>query len=133
MRRLISLVLAGALAAMVAGTATAAPNRSATLWGCLRETSGVQLTVDWAGYHPDTLWTVAWTSGDSTVWTYPTPRSVDWKYGTSTYSTSYGTWSSAAASLAFTADTYLAVRLYHRTRFLAETNALRYGDLVPCG
>ena len=132
MRRLTSFVFAGAMAAALAGTTMAAPTRTATLWGCLRDTTGVQVTADWAGYHPDALETVAWVTGDSTVYTYPTVRSVDWKFGTSTYDTSFSTWSTTAPTLAFTADTYLAVQLYHGNRFLAQTNSVRYGDLVPC-
>lgn len=133
MRRLISLVFAGAMVATLAGTALAAPNRSATLWGCLYGSTGVQTTTDWAGYHPDTLVNVASVSGDSTVYSYSVTRSVNWKFGTSTYDTSFATWSTSAPTLAFTADTYLAIKLFRGGRFLAQTNAIRYGDLVLCG
>jgi hypothetical protein len=128
MRRLSGLILGVALVAASAGTAAAAPNRTATLWACTTAT-GFQVHVDWSGYHPDTLDAVAWVDGGS-VSSFTTTRSVQWKYGTSWYDTSYAGWS--ASSVSFTAATWVAVNLYAHGRFLAETNAVQYGSMAAC-
>lgn len=129
MRRLLSLIFAGALISIMAGTAMAAPNRSATLWACTTAT-GFQLHVDWAGYHPNSLRTVEWTTGSSATTTFATVRSVDWKFGTSSYDETLADWS--AQSVTVTTDSNFAVDLYAHNRFQAETNAVRFGDLSPC-
>lgn len=130
MRRLIGPMLAVALLAATAGVASAAPNRTATLWACTTST-GMQLHVDWTGYHPDTLVSVAWVTGGA-VSTFPTTRSVDWKFGTSWYDTSLADWATSSPSTAFAADTWVAVNLYGHNRFQAQTNAVQYGSLQPC-
>lgn len=130
MRRLIGPVLAVSLLAATAGVALAAPNRTATLWACTTAT-GMQLHVDWTGYHPDTLTSVAWVNG-GTVATFPTSRSVDWKFGTASYDTSYTDWATSSPSTAFTADTLVAVNLYAHGKFQAQTNAVPYGTLLGC-
>ncbi len=135
MRRLISFVFAGAMVATLAGTTLAAPKGTATMWACLYSVNGetgVQTTTDWSGYHPDTLVNVAWVDGTSTVFTYSPSRSVQWKFGTSQYDTSYSNWATSAPTLAWPSDTMLAVQLYSKGRLLAQTPAVSYGGLVPC-
>ena len=130
MRRLSGLILGVALVAASAGVAAAAPSRTATLWACTTAT-GVQVHVDWSGYHPDTLTTVAWVTGGS-VSTFSSSRSVQWKYGTSWYDESYADWSASSPSMTFTAETWVAVDLYAHGRFAAETNAVQYGSMAAC-
>jgi hypothetical protein len=129
-RRLVSLVFAGALISiMAAGTVSAAPNRSATLWACTTAT-GVTLHVDWAGYHPDTLTTDEWATGASTTTTFSTARSVDWKFGTSSYDESFADW--AADGVTVAADSNFAVQLWAHNRLAATTNSVLFGDLAGC-
>jgi hypothetical protein len=129
-RRLVSLFFATALIAIMAGTASAQPNRSATLWACTTST-GVQLTVDWAGYHPDTLRTVEWSTGSSSpTTTFSTVRSVDWKFGTASYDETFAAW--AAQGVTVAADSAFAVDLYAHNRMVAETNSVLFGDLPAC-
>jgi hypothetical protein len=124
-------MLAVALLAATAGAVSAAPkNSTATLWACTTAT-GMQLHVDWSGYHPDTLTSVAWVDGGP-VTTFETTRSVDWKFGTSWYDTSLADWAASSPSAAFTADTWVAVNLYAHGRFQAQTNAVQYGSMAGC-
>jgi len=128
-RRLLSLLFAGALISIMAGSASAAPNRSATLWACTTDT-GVMLHVDWAGYHPDTLATVEWSTGASATTTFATTRPVDWKFGTSSYDESYTDWASQGVTVA--ADSNFAVDLWAHNRMVAETNSVLFADLGAC-
>lgn len=130
MRRLTGPMLAVALLAATAGAVSAAPNRTATLWACTTST-GMQLHVDSSGYHPDTLTSVAWVDGGP-VTTFPTSRSVDWKFGTSWYDTSLADWATSSPTTAFTAGTWVAVKLYAHGRFQAQTNAVQYGSMAAC-
>jgi hypothetical protein len=128
-RRLIGPVLAMALLAAAAGTASAAPNRSASLTACTNA-SGVVVQVGWAGYHPDTLLVVATPSGGAAV-TDPTPRvGVDWKFGTAGWQTTTSDWSSV--SLSFAPDTAVTVDLYGHGKYIATTNAVMYGAMAAC-
>lgn len=128
MRRLIGLVLGvGVMAASTGMVAAANPNRSAALSACMGNL-GVHLQVDWAAYHPDTLTTIATTSGTSSA--YPTDRSVDWKFGTSSWDTSLATWSSVNVDV--TAGTSLVVDLYGKGKFLGATNAVDTTNLPAC-
>lgn len=128
MRRLIGLVLGvGVMAASTGMVAAANPNRSATLWACMGS-QGLHLQVDWAAYHADTLTTVATTAGTSS--TYPTDRSVDWKFGTASWDTSLATWSSVNVDV--TAGTSLVVDLYGKGKFMGETNAVDTTNLPSC-
>jgi hypothetical protein len=125
-------ILGVALLAAATGTASAAPNRTANLWACLATlpTTGVEEHVNWSGYHPDTLVVVAWQSDSSDVATFPTTRSVSWKFGGSIWETDYATW--AGQGVTFGSGTMVAVDLYGHGKFLAETNAVDYGTLTSC-
>lgn len=128
MRRLIGLVMGvGLIAASTGMVAAANPNRSATMWACMGNL-GLHLQVDWAAYHPDTLITMATTSGTPSA--YPVDRSVDWKFGTSNWDTSLTTWSSVNVDV--TTGTSVVVELYSKGRFLAETNAVDTTTLANC-
>ena len=129
MNRLISLAMAVGLLAAMAGTAVAAPNRSATLYACA-STTGVNLTVDWSGYHPDTLTTLEWSTGSSSTTSFATTRSVDWKFGTSNYDESYAAWANQGVTVA--ADSNFAVDLWFHGRLVAETNSVLFADLPAC-
>jgi hypothetical protein len=132
-RRLIGPILGVALLAAAAGSVSAAPNRSATLtFACTRSVNsvdGVLLQVDWAGYHPDTLVTVAYSGSSSTQ--FPTMKvGIDWKFGTSQWDESWADWSSV--SVPSSPDSTFAVDLYGKGKFLAETNTLSFSTLTAC-
>ena len=129
MRRLMGPVLGVALLAAAAGSVSAAPNRTATLWACTTAT-GVQVHVNWTGWHPDTLDPVAWQSGSSQVSAFPTTRAVDWKFGGAYWDTDYATWS--AQGVTFASGTMIAVDLFGKGKFQAETNAVDWGTLAAC-
>ena len=132
MRRMLGPILGVALVAATAGAVSAGnPNRSASLSACWSSlTGGLQLHVDWAAYHPDTLTPVATQAGSSAVTAYPTNRSADWKFGTATWDTSPTTWSDVGVTL--TTGTTVAVDLYGKGKFLGETNAVDTGSLGTC-
>src|SRR5436190_11538990 len=110
-------LLGVALLAAAARSVSATPNRSATLWGCTTP-DGVQVHVDWGGYHPDTMQVLAWVDGGA-VTTFSTPKTgVDWKFGTAYWDTSTTGWLGSSPSLLVGSGTNFAVDLYGKGKFI---------------
>ena len=131
MRRLVSIVLAGSMLLVVAGTVSAAkPVRTASFWACTNS-RGVQAHVEWDNLHPDTVDGMFWVGDAANALASPVGRPVEWKFGNTAYEYAWAAFGALDATGVDVATTF-AARLYSRGKLLMETNAVAFGDMPAC-